>query len=166
MSVLPWARHMGVPIPDNAHPWMPPAPPPSPALGTWTYRSFINNPDVEKDFNELEFGRGELVIDALAQGLFEGRLSFGDTYQFRLRGIADLSSLPSVVRFQGVGDTTDSKGQVYDYTGFFVPTWSNGVEQRPALVGSTVRTVAHNGGRARAGVVGSFIALKRDEEAG
>ncbi len=164
MSAPPWAWHVARPPADAVYPRSP-QPPPNPALGHWTYRSFMNNPDVDKDFNALEFGRGELIIEELAQGLFEGRLSFGDTYQFRLRGIADLSSFPAVIRFQGVGDTTDSKAQIYDYTGFFVPTWSNGVDQRPAIVGSTVRTVAHNGGRARAGVVGSFIALKRDEDA-
>jgi hypothetical protein len=157
MTSLPWA------VRDASYLW--PCPPPNPALGTWTYRSFANNPDIEKDFNDLEFGRGELTIDKLAPGIFEGRLSFGDTYQFRLNGTADLASFPCTVRFEGVGDTRDSKRQIYDYMGFFVPTWSNGVEQRAALVGTTVRTVAHNGGRARAGVVGSFIALKRDEEA-
>jgi hypothetical protein len=66
------------------------------------------------------------------------------------------------VRFQGVGDKRDSVGQVYDYIGFFVPMWSIGVNQRPALVGSVVRTVPHDGGRGRAGVVTSFIALKMD----
>jgi hypothetical protein len=159
-----WPPHMGIPIPNVYYPWLRPCPPPNPALGTWTYRSFVNNPDISKDFNDLEFGRGDLIIEQLAPGIFEGRLSFGDTYQFRLRGVADFSSVPCTVRFEGVGDTKDSKEQVYDYMGFFVPMWSNGVDQRPALVGSAVRTVAHNGGRARAGVVGSFIALKRDEE--
>jgi hypothetical protein len=155
-----------MPPPEYFSPWSPPCPPPNPATGTWTYRSFVNNPSLDKAPNDILLGSGELVIEELAQGLFEGRLSFGDTYQFRLRGIADLSSFPAVVRFQGVGDTKDSKAQIYDYTGFFVPTWSNGVDQRPALVGSTVRTVAHDGGRARAGFVGSFIALKHDEDAG
>jgi hypothetical protein len=166
MSPPYWPSHMEIPGLDVYYPWMPPYPPLNPALGTWTYRSFMNNPDISKDFNDLEFGRGDLIIEQLAPGIFEGRLSFGDTYQFRLRGVADLRPFPcTVVRFQGVGDTRDSKGQVYDYMGFFVPMWSNGMDQRPALVGSTVRTVAHNGDRARAGVVGTFIALKRDEEA-
>src|SRR4051794_24611306 len=26
--------------------------------GRWTYRSFVNDPDIAKPFNELEFGRG------------------------------------------------------------------------------------------------------------
>jgi len=130
-------------------------------LGSWTYRSFVNEPDISKEFNTLEFGRGELIIDQLAPGIFGGRLSFGDTYQFRLSGWADFT-LPCTVRFQGIGDTKDSFGQVYDYTGFFAPMWSNGISQRPALLGSVVRTVPHSDGQAKAGVVSSWIALKRD----
>ena len=139
-------------------------PPSHPVCGAWSYRSFVDNPDLEKDFNDLELGRGELTIEHFAPGIFVGRLSFGETYQFRLRGVVDMTP-PCSIRFTGLGDTGDSKGQVYDYVGFFVPTWSNGVDQRPALVGSTVRTVAHNGGRAKAGMVGTFVALKRDEKA-
>jgi hypothetical protein len=138
-------------------------PPSNPVVGSWTYRSFVNNPEVGKDFDELELGRGELTVEHFAPGIFVGRLSFGDTYQFRLRGVVDMRP-PCSVRFTGFGDAKDSKGQIYDYVGFFVPTWSNGIDQRPALVGSTVRTVAHNGGRAKAGMVGSFVALKRDEK--
>lgn len=170
MTPTDWLQPVGFgpppfayPPPPFAYPAPPSCPPSSVAIGTWTYRSFVNNPDVAKDFNDLEFGRGELSIDELAPGLFEGRLSFGDSYQFRLRGSTDFSSQPYTIRFEGIGDTTDSKGQIYDYLGFFVPMWSNGVNQRAALVGTTVRTVAHNGGQARAGSAGTFIALKQDE---
>jgi hypothetical protein len=130
-----------------------------PVLGSWTYRSFINNPDISKDFTALEFGRGELTIEQLGPGIFTGRLSFGDTYQFRLSGWSSFE-FPCSVRFQGVGDTKDSYGQVYDYVGFFTPMWSNGIEQRPALLGSVVRTVPHSDGRAKAGYVSSWIAVK------
>ncbi len=50
----------------------------SPLVGHWTCRSFINDPDISKDFNGLEFGRGELVIEDFAPGTFDGRLIFGD----------------------------------------------------------------------------------------
>jgi hypothetical protein len=129
-------------------------------LGSWTYRSYINNPDITKDFNDLEFGRGELIIEQLAPEVFSGRLSFNDTYQFRLSGWTDFT-LPCAVRFQGIGDTKDSLGHVYDYIGHFIPMWSNGVNQRPALVGSVVRTVPHSDGKAKAGDVTSWIAVKR-----
>jgi hypothetical protein len=134
---------------------------PNPFLGDWTYRSFINDPDISKDFHDLEFGRGELVIEDFAPGSFNGRLVFSDTYQFKLSGSSSLDHPPFSVRFQGVGDTADSQGQIYDYIGYLVPDWPNGIGQRPAIVGSVIRTVAHNGGKAAAGVVSSWIALKR-----
>ena len=64
------------------------------------------------------------------------------------------------VRFQGIGEGPDAEGWVYDHVAYLVPAWANGVDQRPALVGSVVRTVAH--GASPAGVVASWIAVKRD----
>ena len=65
------------------------------------------------------------------------------------------------MRFQGVEDAPDSQGQIYDYVGYIIPVWPNGVQQRPGIVGSVIRTVPHNGDAAQAGVVASWIALKR-----
>lgn len=132
----------------------------SPFIGTWTYRSFINDADISTAFNDLEFGRGELVIDPFMPGSFSGRLIFGDTYQFKLYGASAFGN-PYVVRFQGTGDAVDSQGQIYDYTGYLIPIWPSGVDQRTAIIGTVVRTVPHDGGSAPAGVVASWIAMKR-----
>ena len=132
----------------------------TPFLGNWTYRSFISDPDISKDFNDLEFGRGELLIEDFTPSSFHGRLVFGETYQFKLSGSSSFGN-PFTVRFQGVGDAPDSQGQIYDYVGYLIPVWPNGVQQRPAIVGSVIRTVPHNGDTAQAGVVASWIALKR-----
>src|SRR5262249_22513440 len=35
----------------------------NPFVGNWTYRSFLNDPDINKSFNDLEFGVGTLVIE-------------------------------------------------------------------------------------------------------
>lgn len=35
-----------------------------PFTGTWTYRSFINNPDLDAEFNDLMFGAGTLILQA------------------------------------------------------------------------------------------------------
>lgn len=78
-----------------------------PLEGTWTYRSFINDPDIAKAFNDFEFGRGELTIDSFTPGSFSGRLAFGDTYQFKLYGSSAFGN-PYILRFQGIGDTADS----------------------------------------------------------
>lgn len=66
-------------------------------------------------------------------------------------------------RFQGKG-VVSGEEWVYDYIGWLVPAWpnSNDTLQRPAIVGSVVRTVPHSsgsGGVAPAGVVASFYAV-------
>lgn len=131
-----------------------------PIVGRWTYRSFINNPDISTDFDSLEWGRGELLIEYLAPGVFIGRLLFGPSYQFRLQGWASFG-YPPLFRFRGVGDAADSQNQVYDYLACLNPFWPDGVNQRPVLTGSVIRSVAHNGGRAPAGAVGTFTAVKQ-----
>ena len=60
---------------------------------------------------------------------------------------------------------------VYDYKGYYVPEWVNGVDQRPALIGSIVRTIPHPTGAngkstAPAGVVAQWIAVKQDSQPG
>ena len=52
----------------------------------------------------------------------------------------------------------------YDYTGYLVPHWPNGVGQVPAIVGSVIRTLPHSAGPGKiapAGVVASFYAVRR-----
>ena len=70
---------------------------------------------------------------------------------------------PFSVRFQGVGREKDSpsEGWVYYYIGWLVPPWPDGVDQRPAIVGSIVRTVPHSNGQAKAGKVAAFVAVKQ-----
>lgn len=136
-----------------------------PLTGKWTYRSFINNPDPDVEFNKLQFAVAEITFDDADFGKVSGRLSFGDDY-LKLTGTLTYGN-PFTVRFQGVGATpgTIENGQpwVYDYLGFVAPAWPNGdASQRPAIVGTIVRTVAHSGGKAKAGYVASWIALRRD----
>ena len=45
---------------------------PSILLGTWTYRSFLSNPDLNADFDALEFGRGNIRIDDAPLQIFSG----------------------------------------------------------------------------------------------
>jgi len=127
--------------------------------GNWTYRSLVNNPTPNLDFGDLRFGEGELVIDTFALGSFSGRLVFGGTTEMTLTGSSSFGN-PFAVRFQGVGSSPGIEDWVYDYVGYHVPVWPNGVDQRPAIVGSVVRTAPHDG--SPAGVVVSWIAVKRD----
>lgn len=130
-------------------------------VGVWTYRSFLSNPDINVDFDKLEFARATLQIDKAAFGVLRGKLSFGDDYLALKGNISYGSSFAA--RFQGKGATKATEGWVYDYQGYLVPMWPDGDAQRPAIVGSVIRTVAHSEGKAKAGVVASFIAVKQDK---
>jgi hypothetical protein len=137
-------------------------------VGIWTYRSFISNPDLNADFGALEFGRGNLRIDPAPMQNLNG-LIYGDGWQLTLKGSITYGN-PFTVRFQGVGVVGGAKW-IYDYVGYLVREWPNGVDQRPALVGSIVRTIPHPSGQdgksiAPAGVVAQWIAVQQDKEIG
>jgi hypothetical protein len=133
--------------------------------GRWTYRSFVNDPTFPiEDCETLQglfFGQAELVIDAFAPGDFRGRLIFEPGAEMALIGASSFGN-PFTIRFQGRGDTPPTAEFVYDYVGYLVPVWPHGVDQRPALVGSIVRTEPHSGGAAEPGFVASWIAVKQD----
>lgn len=132
-------------------------------VGTWTYRSFLNDPDVSTPFNNLEFGRGNIRIDASPMNEFAGSI-YGPGWQLTLTGSTNWGN-PFTVRFQGKG-VVGGEEWIYDYLGYVTLPWPNGVNQRPAIVGTIVRTIPHssgNGGVAPAGVVCSWIAVKQDD---
>jgi hypothetical protein len=135
----------------------------NPLAGKWTYRSFINNPDSKVPFNDLEFAIAEITIDESPFGTLAGKLSFGDDY-LKLNGTITYGN-PFSLRFRGVGATpgTIENGQpwIYNYQGYVAPAWPDGVDQVPAIVGTIVRTVSHSGGKAKAGLVASFIAVRK-----
>ncbi len=133
-------------------------------LGTWTYRSLISDPDLNADFDSLEFGRGNIEIREAALQTLDGRI-YGPGWQLELRGSITYGN-PFYLRFQGRGVVGGAEW-VYDYKGYYVPEWVNGVQQIPAIVGSIVRTIPHPTGpngksTAPAGVVAQWIAVKQD----
>lgn len=119
------------------------------------------NPDIDKDFGDLEFGRGEMLVEHIGLGLFVGRLIFGETYQFRLDGVANPGDPPTFT-FRGVGDAEESQGQVYEYFGCLMPLWPHDRKQRPTIVGTVIRAAPSGDDKAPKGLAANFIALKRD----
>jgi hypothetical protein len=133
----------------------------NPFVGKWTYRSFLNDPNVNENFDKLEFGRGTLVIEEADFPLLKGTIG-GPGWSLNLHGSRAYGS-PMQVRFQGKGIVSGAEW-IYDYIGWLVPIWPNSdaTKQRPAIVGSVVRTIPHpsgNGGVSPAGVVASFYAV-------
>lgn len=136
----------------------------NPFVGKWTYRSLLNDPDVNQDFDKLEFGRGTIVIEEAEPQLLRGTIG-GDGWSLNLHGSRAYGS-PMQVRFQGRG-LVGGEEWVYDYIGWLVPVWpsSNASMERPAIVGSVTRTVPHksdSGGTSPAGAVASFYATRQD----
>ena len=134
----------------------------NPWVGSWTYRSLLNDPDVNTDFDKLEFGRGTLVIVEAAPEVLVGTIG-GPGWSLTLHG-SRTYGYPSQVRFQGRG-LVSGEEWIYDYIGWLVPRWPNSNDrlQQPAITGSVVRTIPHSngsGGTAPAGVVASFYAVQ------
>jgi hypothetical protein len=125
--------------------------------GEWTYRSLLNDPNVNTDFDKLEFGRGTLALTEPAAGELGGTIG-GPGWSLDLHGSTAYGS-PAQVRFQGKG-TVGGEPWIYDYIGWLVPIWPNSTDaqQTAAIVGSVTRTIQH--GTAPAGVVASFYAVR------
>ena len=129
-------------------------------VGVWTYRSFVNDPNLSTPYDQYLFGSGYITVYEAPMGVFKGVI--GDTgWSLELNGSLNYG-YPSVVRFQGTG-VVGGEEWIYDYLGFVIPPWPNGVNQVPAMVGSIVRTIPHSGGApgtiAPAGVTASWIAV-------
>lgn len=134
----------------------------NPLSGKWTYRSFLNDPNLQTSFNDLQFGLGTIVIKDAAPNILKGTIG-GDGWSLELTGSRSYGN-PMQIRFQGKG-FVGGEEWIYDYEGYLSSMWPNGVQQRPALVGTIVRTVPHknsSGGVSPAGVVASWIAVKQD----
>lgn len=138
----------------------------NPFVGTWTYRSLLNDPDGSKSFNDLEFGQGTLTIEQVSTATLGGTIGGGlngGSWRLDLHGSFGYGS-PMQVRFQGKG-LVQGEEWIYDYIGWLVPVWPNSNDrlQRPAIVGSIVRTIPHSGSEGTvhpAGVVASWYAVR------
>lgn len=134
----------------------------NPVVGKWTYRSFLSNPDLNAEPNTLLFGRGTLTLSIPAPDRLTGSLG-GDDWELALSGGVTYGN-PATIRFQGKG-VIGGEEWIYDYLGYLVPVWPNGENQRPAIIGTIVRTKSHangSGGVSPAGVVAQWIAVKMD----
>jgi hypothetical protein len=134
--------------------------------GKWTYRSFLNKPDmVGNDPNKalaLIFGEGILSINVTDEATLRAVLDFGGASAMDLVGtiFGGSAITPEVLIITGTGrEGTNTAKWVYQYQGYVVPSWPQGVNQVPAIVGTVVRTIPHGSGPA--GVVASFVIVKQ-----
>ncbi len=131
-------------------------------VGSWSYRSWLNEVNLEVEPNKLLFGSGTIRIEEAPSTILKGTIG-GSGWQLDLYGSRSYGN-PATVRFQGKGIVGGAEW-IYDYVGYLVPQWPNGVDQRTAMVGSIVRAIPHpsgGSGVSPAGVVASWYAVKRD----
>lgn len=135
--------------------------------GVWTYRSFANTPDPVGSFDKLKIWEAELYLEIGEGGrVIYGhlgerpeRVPSGHPYLTALGTLTEGDQTTVQLRATGVPGT-EYEGWIYDYQGVLVATWADGKRgQRPTIVGTVTRTVAHGG--APAGDVFSFIAVKQ-----
>jgi hypothetical protein len=134
----------------------------NPFIGSWTYRSLLNDPDLSTGFDRLEFGRGTIVIEDATPEVLTGTIG-GPGWSLSLRGSRSYGH-PAQVRFQGKGVVAGEEW-IYDYIGWLVPVWPSSTDalDRAAIVGSVIRAIPHSSGSvgtAPAGVVASFYAVR------
>jgi hypothetical protein len=134
-----------------------------PVAGTWTYRSYHNDPaqvgnDPQKAL-ALIFGEGVYTLAVDASHHVTGALDMGSGYVLDVTGERRHAEGTSGFRLFLIGKGragTPTAGWQYDYQLMPDPMWRGpGVDQVPAMVGTTLRAVPHNG--EPAGVTASVI---------
>ncbi|MER9676057.1 hypothetical protein [Mesorhizobium sp. M0208] len=134
--------------------------------GIWTYRSFLNVPGNVGDFGKLTVWEAELSLEVSEDGHIYGLLGerpdlcVGTEPYLLVEGTV-IPGNPAVISWRAKGKPqSEYDGWIYDYRGYLSPEWPDAPRNRPTIVGTVTRTVAHNG--APAGSVFSFVAVKSD----
>jgi hypothetical protein len=119
--------------------------------GTWTYRSLLNNKNVNTDFDTLAFAAATIELKTQGKDSVTGQIYwFLDSLNtikqgLVLRGKYFYNDTTTCYFMEGVGDSAlQSTGWQYNYQGYVVPQWPEGVNQATALVGSVVRVKKHS----------------------
>jgi hypothetical protein len=135
-------------------------------VGKWTYRSFINTPDLVGDDKtkalDLIFGEGVFTFATPSSTTVTGTFDMGGGFVLDLKGTVRPAApgAPLTIEMAGIGRAgTATDGWEYDYHGYLAFSWPNGVNQVPSLVGTVIRAKPHNG--SPAGFVASFVAVKQ-----
>jgi hypothetical protein len=129
-------------------------------VGSWVYRSFHNVPEPVAALDELLLAQGELTLESAGVDLIRGQLALGSV-TLAISGAVQ-GDERGTIRLQGTGsEGTAAAARVYDYIGYLVPSWPAGDAQRPAIVGTVIRTLPHEADLP-AGATYSFVAIASD----
>lgn len=127
--------------------------------GSWTYRSLINAP-MNTPFADLEFATAVMRFQRTAGDSIFGILDMGPGWALNLKGKTTTCNGSTTFYIQGDGvPNTNTANWQYNYQGYIVPKWRNGVGQVETCVGSVIRAKPH--GNAKAGMTASFYMTRQ-----
>ncbi|MFM6925809.1 MAG: hypothetical protein ACKOU7_09940 [Ferruginibacter sp.] len=133
-------RHQEKPVPDGKV-----------FNGKWTYRSLLNNSNVNADFDSLEFAAATISLGSFGTDSLKGQIlwamdSAGTIFNgLNLRGRCYYNDTTLCYFIEGFGDSTlGTAGWQYNYQGYLVPRWPDGIDQAVVLAGSVVRVKKHS----------------------
>ena len=127
--------------------------------GNWTYRSLRNLP-MGTPFPNLKFAEAVMRFQRISGDSVFGVLDMGAGYALNLKGKLTTSNGSTTFYVQGDGvPNTATASWEYDYQGYVVPKWKNGVKQVDACTGSVIRAKPHDG--APAGETASFYMIRQ-----
>lgn len=129
--------------------------------GVWTYRAFLNDPDVETPFNDLRFATARLDLADAGDGRLTGTLAgegWGTWIAWSLKLIGAVDGRSFRLRGENV---IEGETWIYDYQGAAVHRWRHGIDARDVLAGSVIRTQARARRQSKAGVHATFVAVRR-----
>ena len=126
--------------------------------GTWVYRSFRNLPGILREidpdrpnredlikWSQYLFGQGEMELHPGLDGNLDGAFSMGPNLEMDLSGSIVRENDRVMIYWHATGRTgQESEGWIYEYRGELVPSWVDGKRQVDAIVGTVIRSVAHN----------------------
>jgi len=119
--------------------------------GKWTYRSLLNNTNVNTDFDSLAFAAATINLSAFGTDSVKGQIlwamdSAGTIFNgLNLSGKCFYNDTTLCYFIEGIGDSTlGTAGWQYNYQGYLVPRWPDGIDQAIVLTGSVVRVKKHS----------------------
>ncbi len=114
--------------------------------GTWTYRSFNNEPAPDGDPG---WWVAQIELEHDASGIVTGQLAgITSPETFDLVGYVDDGVLPGdhtwwqerlILVMRANGANPETAGHTYEYRGYYPGFWPAGKDQFPAIVGSVLR---------------------------
>ncbi len=132
--------------------------------GSWTYRSLLNDADWKLPFDQLQFANAIMDLKTVGKDSITGILYWSDNPKQGLNITGKYYYQDTVACYSLVGSGTaalGTPGWQYDYKGYIVAPWPNGIKQADVLVGSTIRAKPHGG--ASAGAVATTYMVRRQK---